>query len=470
MKSYTATAMAALAGGCASLSGQTSQLLSDLSQPVATTPNEWAINLPDAPAEGDWIKQFGSPAMYTLIDEALSANQSLKSAQATTKALRAQARAARGARVPSLSAGASASSSFYGDGLPLSDGESFGVNLSSSWEADIWGRVAKSAAAAEQDYAASKADLADIRLSLAGRTASSWISLSNAIAQLALARDELEVRSRSRELTEKRVAAGLSTTLDVRLTRSAEASARSGIASAELAVEDAARTLEILLGRYPSAEIKAPPAPPSLGKMSDLSSPAELLARRPDIASAEARMVASGLRADLARIAMRPALSLSASGSIDSTEIEDLLDFDLIAGRVLANLTAPIFTGGRLSAQADAARANAEAAAANYAQAALSAWQEVEGARAADLSLSLQEAATLVALEEAQAAEILAERQYQQGLITIFNLIDAQSRRISAERQLISTRAQRAINRINYHIALGGDDWLPATHSKDQPS
>ncbi|MFC7291978.1 efflux transporter outer membrane subunit [Hirschia litorea] len=457
MKHYSASAIAILAGGCASIGG--GDFAADYTLATTTVPNEWAVTLPAPAEQTDWLSQFNSETMNSLIAEALQANPSLIAARARADAASATARAARGSRLPSLSGSSSAERNFVSSGSGSSDYNDFSLGLSTSWEVDLWGQVSKRISASDKDFLANEADLEDLKLSIAGRTANAWINLSNARAQLALANDELDARKNARELTERRVATGLATTLDVRLSRSAEASAESSIARSQLNVKDAARTLEVLLGRYPSAEVNAPETPPRLVAMPNADiSPMELLARRPDIAAAEARMAASGLRADLARLAMRPSLSLTGSASIRSTEVEDLLDIDQLAGRVLANLTAPIFNGGRLANESKAARFQAQAAAANYASAVLSAWEEVEGARAADISLAQQELALQVAMDEAEAAETIAERQYQQGLISIFNLIDAQTRRINANSQLLATRASRAINRINYHLALGGGD------------
>lgn len=457
MKYYSTSAIAILVGGCASIGS--GDYAADYTLATTTVPNEWAVTLPAPAEQTDWISQFRSDTMNTLIAEAIQANPSLIAARAQADASSAIARAARGSRLPSLSGSTDAERNFSSKSSGGADSNTFSLGLSTSWEVDLWGQVSKRISASDKDYLANQADLENLKLSIAGRTASAWVNLSNARAQLTLANDELDARKNARQLTERRVATGLATTLDVRLSRSAEASAESSIARAQLNVKDAARALEILLGRYPSAEVNAPETPPTLGPMSDANiSPMELLARRPDIAAAEARMAASGLRADLARLAMRPTLSLSGSASIRSTEVEDLLDIDQLAGRVLANLTAPIFNGGRLANEAKAARYSAQAAAANYASAVLFAWEEVEGARAADISLAQQELALQVAMDEAEAAEIIAERQYQQGLISIFNLIDAQTRRINANSQLIATRASRAVNRINYHLALGGGD------------
>ncbi len=453
MKHYSASAIAILASGCASIGG--GDIAADYTLATTSIPNEWAVTLPSPASQSDWTAQFDSDVMNGLITEAIQANPSLLAARARASATYATSRAARGDRLPDLSA----SSTLGRVGLGQTESDTASISLTTSWEVDLWGQVSKRIAASDEDFNASQADLDDLRLSIAGRTANAWISLSNSRAQLTLAEDELAARKRARELTERRVGTGLATTLDVRLARSAEASAESSIARAQLDVSDSARALEVLLGRYPAAEINAPETPPTLGPMADANiSPMDLLARRPDVAASEARMAAAGLRADLARIAMRPSLSLSASGTIETTEIGDLLDVDQLAGRVLANIASPIFNGGKLANQAKSARLNAEAAAANYASVVLAAWQEVEGARSADLSLEQQEYALQIAMEEAQAAEVIAERQYQQGLISIFDLINAQTRRISAKSQLIAARASRGINRINYHLALGGGD------------
>ena len=163
---------------------------------------------------------------------------------------------------------------------------------------------------------------------------------------------------------------------------------------------------------------------------------------------------------------MLPSLTLSASASNSTTEISDVLDPEQIAANLIAGLVQPLFTGGRLDAQRDAAVVRAEGAVADYAASALNAWREVENALAADALLAEQEQAQERALEEARLAEELAERQYTSGTVTIFNLIDSQTRRLNAESQLVSARASRATNRISYHLALGGG--LPSGTSSGQ--
>ena len=332
----------------------------------------------------------------------------------------------------------------------------YGLGLDTSWEFDLWGRISNGIAQADADYAATAADLAASELSIAAQTASAWISLNEALAQERIAVLTFEARQRVVDLTEPRVRAGIYGPLELRTARSVLAQAEASIAARRQFSTEAARRLEVLLGRYPSAEVAAPALIPEMPPMEVVGNPALLLSRRPDIAALEARVVGAGLRAEEARLALLPSLSLTGSVGTNETDISDALDPSLIAARLIGNLVQPIFTGGRLDAQRLAAIAQAEAAVANYASAALDAWREVENALTADILIAQQEEAQGRAFEEARFAEEIAERYYSEGTVNVFNLIDAQTRRLTAESQLVTARADRARNRINYHLALGG--------------
>ena len=332
----------------------------------------------------------------------------------------------------------------------------YDIGVDVSWEADLWGRVSNSVAQADADYEASKADLAATELSIAAQTAIAWVRLNEALSQERISLLSYDARDRLLTITERRVQSGLLGPLELRTARSTLANAEATIAARRQASTEAARRLEVLLGRYPGAEIAATGEIPALTDMPAQGNPALLLSRRPDIAALEARVVGAGLRAEEARLAMLPALRLTGSAGTSAIEFEDAVDPALIAARLIASLTQPLFTGGRLKAQQEAAIAQAESSVSTYVAGVLTAWREVEDALTADVLLAQQEAAQTVSFEEARYAEELAERQYVGGTITIFNLIDAQTRRLTAESQLVSARASRAINRVSYHLALGG--------------
>ena len=436
-------------------------------------PEGWAASAsaPAAP-QADWLAQFNDPVMESLVAEALAANPGLESRYYAVQAARAAAQATYGRTLPNISASASAgATSNYFEGASFAEGEdgpvavtvsdrstdpTFGLGLDASWQADLWGRVGAGVEAARSDLDASEADLAAAQLSVAAQTAIAWINLNEAVAQEQVAVQTLDSRVRTKDITERRFARGVADALEVRTARSAIASAEAAIASRQQFTGNAVRSLEVLAGRYPANALEAPAVLPQLDPIVPISSPMDILARRPDISASEARVVSAGLRAEQARLALLPSLQLTASLSSSDTDLADAFDPQRIAARAIAGLTAPLFNGGSLAADRDAALSRARGSMADYASTVLAAWSEVEDALAADAFLARQEDAQLVALDEAIEAEDLATRQYTNGLITIFNLIDAQNRRLSSESNLISARSARASNRIRYHLALGG--------------
>lgn len=424
-------------------------------------PQNWAsaevsAEMPD----NNWLDVFGDPTISDLVREALAANPSLRSQAFTVAATQAQARATYGRSLPNVSIGGSAGLTstpveIAGD-INRLDSETFGLDASLSWEADLWGRVDAQIDAARADLVASQEDFRAARLSLAGQTVIAWFDLSDAIAQQRVAAETVTARERALELTERRFSRGLSTALDVRTARSSLASAEASVAAREQATGNAIRRLEILLGRYPSGLIEVETPLPLLPTIAPGGAPADVLVRRPDVAASEARLVAAGFRAEQARLSLFPSISITARASSSEDAIGDALDPARLAAQLISNLSAPVFTGGALRAEREAAQARAESAAENYVSTVLTAWNEVEDTLAADGFLAVQETAQTRALEEARLAEELGERQYANGLISIFNLIDLQTRRLTAESSVISARSARASNRVRYHLALGG--------------
>lgn len=454
----------AIVSACATTPTSIDQLSGEKVEFFATAPDApevWAARgVAGTAPKTDWLGQFNDPKMIELISEALENNPTRQSRAALVRAAEAFSRVSRSQTRPNLSLTATAGGTSTGVEVAGQDERFndplYGLSLDGSWELDLWDRLSTGVAAADADYAASEADLAATELSIAAQTANAWISLNQALALERVAVLTFEARDRVLTLTERRFARGLSTALDVRTVRAERAGAEATIAARRQASQEAARRLETLLGRYPEAEITAPAILPELDEIAPEGNPALLLSRRPDIAALEARVLSAGLSAEQARLAMLPSLRLSTSASTSSTELEDIIDPATIAARLIASLAQPIFNGGRLDAQRDAAIAQAEASMANYANGALSAWREVENALAADVLLAVQEDAQRRSLEEATYAAELAERQYTSGTITIFNLISAQTRKLNAESQLIVAQGNRAANRIGYHVALGG--------------
>jgi NodT family efflux transporter outer membrane factor (OMF) lipoprotein len=460
-------ALSAFAVSCASLDK------SLLEEQTPAPPPAWTAN-PEAsaPPVGDWVGAFDDPILRQLIDEALERNHSLLASAASFDQARANARASLAALLPALTAdfnvGRSAIVTRPGAGAEVGVGPGGGgsgrtfvnntrLGGSVRWELDVWGRLTDEKHAAYRDLGAAYADLEAAELSLAANVAQAWFGLIGARLQRELDERDLVARESDLRVTERRFERGVASSLDVRLSRSNLASARSSLAARQRTEQEASRRLEVLLGRYPAAELEAAASLPSLPLLAGAGAPGEILARRPDLVAAEARMESAGLRARVARKELLPQFALSTGANTSGTELSDLIDPMRLAGNIAGSISQPLFQGGRLLANAKRQRAAAEQAIYNYAQTVLAAYEEAENALAAEAFLAEQESALLVAYEEAAAAEELTRRRYESGAATIFNLLDAQTRRISSESQYISAQQNRVSNRVQLYLAIGGD-------------
>ncbi len=418
-------------------------------------PGQWQSQNENVGAlAADWLAGFADANLTALVNEALTNNHDLLASAGRIDQARALAVSGASARLPSVDFSSSATRNLVQNSPDIS---SYGASLSVSWEADLWGRIKDGANAGYANARAAEADYAAARLSIAGQTAQAWFDLIEGGQQVALANDDLQSRNRSSRLVQRRYARGVSSSLDLRLARSALAGSEATLALREQQQADATRRLELLLGRYPAKAIKAAQNLPVLGAVSGVGTPVDVLARRPDILAAEARLTSAGLRASEARKALLPRLSFSPSASTGGSDFSDIFDLDTLAGRLLGNLTQPIFRGGALKADIKRTRAAQRIQLETYAALVLTAWREAEDALDGETYLARREASLNVSATEAREAEKLAVREFGRGVGTIFELLDAQRRRINAESQFIAASKERASNRVRLHLAIAGD-------------
>jgi len=461
---------ATLLTGCASLNANLGALKEDISarlntdpapvaaqtaQSVTTAASDWVEYAPDLLPTTNWVAQLDDRGLAPLVNEALLSNTNVAAAAARWDAAQASARAASGNRKPSVSFGSRASHSEYGNDL-IGDSNSLSLGPSVSWEADLWGRLGDTVNAADIEAGASAADLAAARLSIAGQVSQSWFDLIESKLLLDLAQKNLDTLERSLRLTERRFERGLTQSSDVRLSRSSVASARASLASREQLRAASARRLEVLLRRYPAGQLKAAFDLPPLPTLEGAGIPSDILQRRPDLIAAERRLLSQGLRIDIARKNLLPRLTLSGDGNLSAGTLRDLLDIDALVANIVSNLTAPIYQGGALKAEVERNEAQLRAQIETYAGTVLQAYLEVENALDAEQLLQAREAALRESLIEAQKAEERLALRYAEGLATILQLLDSQTRAINAESALIGARKERLANRVRLHLALGG--------------
>lgn len=400
-----------------------------------------------------WVARFQDATLTRLVDEALDNNPTIAEAVANYDASRALLRSAGSALGPSLDVSLGESDSGIVDG----SGDSVRtVGAALSWEADIWGRLRSARNAAAEEAEASAADLLFAERSLAAQTARAYFLLKEAIQQRELAERTAESLARSAELIRVRADAGFSDRGDLELILSDLANARSIVESAGLAERDAARSLEQLLGRFPSADIEAsgdlpqPPAAPATGL------PSDLLERRPDVLAAERRLAATLNRTREAQVARLPQLSLTGELSGASSSLSDAADPSNLIWNAVANLVLPVIDSGRRRAEAALRTAEQEAAAARYANVVLGAFQEVEGALDARAATDRQLDQLVTARDRAREAYRLTNTQYESGLIDLISTLEIERRLFNAASAAILAQRQLLDEQVTLYLALGG--------------
>ena len=430
--------------------------------PEPPPPDTWAAEAPRATeaAPDAWLDDFAAPRLRKLVDEALRNNPGIAGAAARLSRAAADARVSGAAPLPSLDLGADGSRQKISTFGPQSTGgvrfEDYALDLNLSWEIDLWGRLRDRTSAALATLEAGAADYRGARLSLAARVTKAWLDCVAARRQAALAAETLDTLEANTRTVAQRFDRGLSEALDLRRIRARTETAAADLAARRDTLDRAKRNLERILGRYPAGALAPAEGLPSLESPVPAGLPADLLRRRPDLVAAERRLAAAEKEADAARKERLPAIRLTASGGTSSSEVRDLLDRDFSVWSLAANLSQPVFQGGRITGNIERAEALRREAAADYRDAALQAFFEVERALAAENHLREALRRARASAEEAGAAEQLAWSRYKRGTGGFLDLLDARRTATDARIRRIDAHNRLLQNRIDLYLALGG--------------
>lgn len=403
-----------------------------------------------------WISQFKDPQMVALVDEALKHNQSLKAAAHRLKAAKTGTIIGRSGLLPSVN-----TSTGYrlSEGQNITRNDSYSLSLNASWEPDLWGRLRNLDLASQANYAAAVADFRSARLSLAANTAQSWCNLVTAQQQLDLAEKTLSSYDQALPVVERRYRASTLRAVDVQFARNNVANAERSLRQRQLNRDNAARSLEILLGRYPSADLASARELPYLSPKIPTGLPAQLLERRPDLVATRADLFASAQNAEASAKNLLPSLNLTGSASGGDTNFRRAFDPNFLVYSIASNLAQSVYQGGAIKARAEAALEQNRALIEDYSRLALAAFNEVESTIQADRSLAEQQIFLEKEVKQSRLAEKRALSDITLGIdgASFLEYLEAQRRSESAGISLITLKNQRLQNRINLHLALGGD-------------
>ena len=396
--------------------------------------------------------------LVSLVRTALANNRDLQAAAARVQEYRATYGATRADLFPQISATGSASriKTTFGS-LVIPTYDQFNATANLQWELDFFGRIRRSTEAAQFDWAGRDDDRRALLLSLVGDVSTAYLELRELDEDLSISDQTMTSRQQSLKLARDRFAQGVISELDVR-----QFEAEVGVAAARVAQFTRLRAqkenqINLLLGQVPGdihrgmklTDVVSAVTPPDSVRSS-------LLVRRPDVLRAQHDWSAALARVGVAEASRMPRVIITGQYGRQSTGLDSLFIANSAIYAVSAGISIPIFTGGKLVDQQAAARARAEQARLHYEQTLLSALRETSDALAG-VRLSRDE----VAAQETQVRALtrgleLAQRRYESGITSYFDLLDVERQLFGAQLVMVQTERQYLASVVQLYKALGG--------------
>lgn len=428
--------------------------------PNVKTPEHWnAQGAASAAVADGWLASFNDPALDALVREAIEYNSDLRVAAARVEIAAGYVKLAGATLYPQVNALARGGGKMSGDSSGLQGGA-----VTATWELDLWGRVRSSQRGAELNYDTAALDAAYARQSIAAQTAKAWFLATEAQLQLAVAKATVLSSERLVGFARDRLRVGNGDEYDVATGVASLETFRDIVAQLELARSQALRALETLIGRYPGALIQVPMQFAAMPPAVPVGLPSELLERRPDVVAAERRVASAFYGIEEAKAARLPRISLTASLSSVSSDLFVLKERNNPLGSYGASLLAPIFLGGQLQAQVDIRTGEQAQAVAEYGRIATRAFGEVENALSSGFAFDERTTILTRVIFENERALDLSQVRYRVGSGDLRAVSQQQLALYSARSAQIHVEAERRVQRVNLHLALGGgfaqsDDW-----------
>jgi outer membrane protein, multidrug efflux system len=451
---------------CASLSG--CMVGPNYHAPAVPAPPAYKEPAPapasSVPARPDWWTVFNDATLNDLETQAIAANQDIQIAVAHVDQADAVRRSVHSSQLPTVAAGVSVSRNREAQQRP-NNGNTSGraatyndlqLPLSLSYEIDAWGRIRRMVQSATASQQATEADLRFVRLSVAASVATDYYTLREADAEINILQTTVVDLERGYEITNNQFRRGLISELAVRQAQTILDQTRARIEALHIQRSQSEHAIAVLLGRpvagFAIAEASTLPRPPVI----PAGVPADLLGRRPDIASAERSAAAASAQIGVAKAAYLPQFSLTGVAGYESTSPVSLLNWQNSIASLATSAVAPIFTGGRLKANVDQAQASYRQSVSQYEKTVLVAYQDVEDQLAALHYLSRQFDAENNAVADAMRAEEIANNRYNAGLVSYLDVVYAQQTLLSNQEISTQVQGQRMAATVALIRALGG--------------
>ena len=407
-----------------------------------------------------WWTQYQDATLNALLDKALQNNADIKLAIARIDEAEAFANEVGAATLPQvdLNAGASRtrSTELGGNPVNVNPRNNYKAQLGTAFEVDFWGKIARAKESARAQVLSSRYAKDTVALSLSGLVTGNYLVLRSLDSQIAIVQNNIKSRDESLALTKRRLEGGVASGLDVRQAEVATANLSAQLAELNRLRALSLHQLAVLTGdlslHIAGADIQALPVPPT----PPAGLPSALLEARPDVRQAEEQMIAANAKIGVAKAALYPTISLTASLGGESLELGDILKSAARIWTGGVSLYLPIFDSGKLNARVDQASAKQKQALASYESAVQSAFREVNDALVNLRQNTEREAALYRSQEAAKKALAISENRYQSGYSAYLDVLDAQRVYNDAALSFVQSRQARLLATVDLFKALGG--------------
>jgi NodT family efflux transporter outer membrane factor (OMF) lipoprotein len=416
----------------------------------------------------DWWRGFRSRELTTIVEQARDANLDIAAAIARIVQADASARIAGAPLLPNIGLDGSATrsrasktTSTSTSSSGASERDSLSATLTASYEIDFWGKNRSALRAAEETAVASRFDREVVSLTTVVSAANAYFQVLAAQDRLKAARENLGSANRVLDLIKQRVNAGTASALETAQQESLVNTQRAAIPPLEQTLKQNRNALAVLMARSPESvrvrggslrSIAIPHVTPGL--------PSELLAQRPDIREAEAKLAAANANVENARAQMLPSITLTGEGGYSSAVLKTLMRPESMLFTLGAGLAQPIFDGQKLQGNLDLQKGKQDELLQTYRKAAISGFADVENALDGIRQTALRERLQGDVVTSSRRAFDIAEQRLREGTVDLVTVLQTQQTLYSAQDSLIQARLAHLQAIVSLYQALGGG-WLP---------
>ncbi|MGN6496184.1 MAG: efflux transporter outer membrane subunit [Tsuneonella sp.] len=409
---------------------------------------------------------FTDPRLQQIVETALANNRDLRIAAANRAAARAQVRVVRSKQLPQVgvTGGVTASRGGSNNGGGSDTSVLFSTQAGvSSYEVDLFGKLANATAAQRDQALATEAAARTVRLGLVADIASTWATYAADRNLLAIAEATAANAHESVRLTNARLKGGIAPRTDLAQAQQVLASAEQSIAEQTTALAQDRNLLRLLVG----ADVDPALLPEGLDEIAPryVALPAglssDVLLRRPDVIEAEYQLRAANADIGVGRAQLLPSLSHTGLLGLASHPLADLLTPGAVPFTAGADVGYSIFDAGGRRANVAVTEAQRDAALAAYEKAIQTAFRETADALADQGTLGDRQRAARDNTAAAETSARLTDARYRGGIDSFLDSLIAQRSLFAARQQLVSVELAEVLNRVALYRVLGGDQLVP---------